>query len=182
MIIVAGGPSTMAGKGDESGRSSDPSSLSRALHTFLQAELFQRRRRRRFIAASSLTAATVTRRAASTSEWKIRVFTGGREGGWRGGDTATDSAQQVAPLPRAFLFSWFLPLLSSSLFRYARLVPSSSSSLPPPLTLVAATIRPSVLCSPYSLLSPSSLFFSSPLLASASRFPAPNNALLSLLS
>lgn len=40
-----------------------------------------------FIAASCLTAATVTRRAASTSEWKIRVFTGGthseRMKGWR---------------------------------------------------------------------------------------------------
>lgn len=32
---------------------------------------------RHFIAASSLTTATMTRRAASTSEWKIRVFTDG---------------------------------------------------------------------------------------------------------
>jgi len=72
-----------------------------------------------FIAASSLTAATVTRRSASTSEWKIRVFTGGNERGRKAGDTATDSAQQVAPLPRAFLspgLPWsLLPLFSVAL-------------------------------------------------------------------
>jgi len=38
-----------------------------------------------FIAASSLTAAMVTRHAASTSEWKIRVFTGDSERGRKGG-------------------------------------------------------------------------------------------------
>lgn len=67
-----------------------------------------------FIAASSLTAGTVTRSA-------LQVRQSGRYGflrvaarrGRKGRDTATDSAQQVAPLPRAFLSPGSCPGLSS---------------------------------------------------------------------
>lgn len=91
----------------------------RALSLFV-AETISSTASAHFIAASSLTVATVTRRVASTSEWKIRVFTDGGEDGWKGGDgTATDSAQQVAPLPPGlFSLPVFLPSFAVPYLRY----------------------------------------------------------------